>query len=39
MSKSTHRQPFGKRDTGRIRREERRAVRLAKSAFLASAGR
>lgn len=39
MSKTTNRQPFGKRDTGRVRREERRAVRLAKSAFLASAGR
>lgn len=39
MSKTTFRQPFGKRDTGRIRREERRAVRSAKSAFITLAGR
>lgn len=39
MSKSTKRNPFGKREPGRIRRAERRAAQAAKMAFVNSTTR
>jgi hypothetical protein len=39
MSKTIKRNPFGKREPGRVRRAERRAMKAAKMAFILSPSR